>query len=82
MPAKSLQAECVRRAALLLGGYAALGQRIGASAHALEWWAGDRGEVPDVIFLRIVDVLLGDPHAPQRPTPTRSSPEASTIYRK
>jgi hypothetical protein len=73
MPAKSLHAECIRRAALILGGYAALGQRIGASPHALDWWARENGEVPDVIFLRVVDVLLGEPEAPLRPTPTRLS---------
>jgi hypothetical protein len=79
MPPRSVQAECLRRAAHLLGGYLALAQRVGVSAHILEWWADGNGEVPDGVFLSAVDVVLGDP-AP--PTPTRSSRAASTRYRR
>ena len=80
MSARPVHAECIRRAALLVGGYAALAERVGASPRMLEWWArGGAGEVPDAVFLAAVDVLLGEPRPP---TPTRSSPEASTKYRR
>ena len=73
MPFRPVHAEVIRRAALLAGGYAALGERVGASAEMLEWWAGGAGEVPDAVFLAAVDLLLGEPRSP---TPTRSSQEA------
>ncbi len=79
MSTRPVHAESIRRAALLLGGYARLAERVGAPAEVLEWWAAGAGDVPDAVFLAVVDVLLGEPSLP---TPTRSSPEAWTRYRK
>ena len=53
-----LYPECIRRAAELLGGYAALGKRLGRSPKVLERWARGEGDVGDAVFLQIVDILL------------------------
>ena len=72
-----LYAECIRRAARLLGGYAALGARLGHSPQVLERWARGEGDAGKMVFLQIVDILLdesmrvvppqpGDPTSPER----------------
>jgi hypothetical protein len=53
-----LYAECVQRAAALVGGYAALGARLGVPPPAVERWACGREAVPERVFLRLVDILL------------------------
>jgi hypothetical protein len=53
-----LYAECIRRAAQLLGGYAALGKRLGRSPQVLERWARGEGDAGEMVFLEIVDILL------------------------
>jgi hypothetical protein len=53
-----LFAECIRRAATLLGGYAALGARLGRSPKVLESWARGEGDGGETVFLQIVDILL------------------------
>ena len=53
-----LYAECIRRAAELLGGYAALGKRLGRSPKVLERWARGEGDGGEMVFLQIVDILL------------------------
>jgi hypothetical protein len=53
-----LYAECIRRAAEILGGYAALGKRLGRSPKVLERWARGEGDAGEMIFLQIVDILL------------------------
>jgi hypothetical protein len=53
-----LFAECIRRAARLLGGYAALGARLGRSPQVLERWARGEGDAGEMVFLQIVDILL------------------------
>jgi hypothetical protein len=55
-----LYAECIRRAAQLLGGYAALGARLGRSPQVLERWARGEGDAGEAVFLRIVDILLDE----------------------
>lgn len=73
----ALYAACIRRAADMLGGYEALGEQLKIPPRALERWALGRGVPDETIFLRIVDIVL------ERPViPTRSSPEASTRYRR
>ena len=72
-----LYAECIQRAARVLGGYAALGARLGRSPKALERWARGEGDGGEMVFLQIVDILLeessravppqpGDPIGPER----------------
>jgi hypothetical protein len=53
-----LYAECIRRAAGILGGYAALGKRLGRSPKVLERWARGEGDADELLFLQIVDILL------------------------
>jgi hypothetical protein len=53
-----LYAECIRRAAELLGGYAALGARLGCSPKVLERWARGEGDAGEMVFLQVVDILL------------------------
>lgn len=75
-----LYAECIRRAAEVLGGYAALGARLGRSPKILERWARGEGDAGEMIFLQIVDILaaesiraaparLGEPASPARNQP-------------
>lgn len=55
-----LYAECIRRAAHVLGGYAALGARLGRSPQVLERWARGEGDAGEMVFLQVVDILLDD----------------------
>jgi hypothetical protein len=73
----ALFAACIRRAADALGGYEALGEHLRISPRLLERWADGHGVPDETIFLRIVDIVLE-----RRVIPTRSSPEASTRYRR
>jgi hypothetical protein len=77
MLSNSLYAACIQRAALMLGGYEALGRELGISPRLLERWADRRGVPDEGVFLKVVDLVLE-----RRFTPTQSSPAASTIYRK
>jgi len=79
MPFSPLYAACIRRAAFLLGGYGPLGARMGVEPLTLEAWATGQADVPELVFLLIVDILLEYQIAP---IPTRSLPEASTKYRR
>jgi hypothetical protein len=58
MQSNPLYAECILRAAIRLGGYRALGARIGVPPRLLERWGDGRGAVPETVFLKVVDVLL------------------------
>jgi hypothetical protein len=71
-----LYAACIQRAAAMVGGYEALGERLGIPPRLLERWARGKGFVDETIFLKIVDIVLE-----RRVIPTQSSPEASTRYR-
>lgn len=53
-----LYAECIRRAAQVLGGYAALGARLGRSPQVLERWARGEGDAGEMVFLQVVDILV------------------------
>lgn len=76
-----LYAECIRRAAELVGGYPALGARLGRSPEILERWARGEGDAGETVFLQIVDILLdkrtrampprpgGEPAGPARNQP-------------
>ena len=52
-----LYAGCIRRAAEVLGGYAALGARLGRSPKILERWARGEGDGGEMVFLQVVDIL-------------------------
>jgi hypothetical protein len=58
MAPNPLYAECIQRAAGLLGGYAALGARIGVPSRLLERWAQGHYGVTETVFLKVVDVLF------------------------
>jgi len=73
----ALYAASIQRAAALLGGYEALGEELRISPRVLERWAAGKGIVDEAIFLKIVDIVLA-----QGVIPIRSSPEASTRYRR
>jgi hypothetical protein len=55
-----LYAECIRRAAEMLGGYVALGKRLGRSPQLLERWARGEGDAGEMVFLQIIDILLAE----------------------
>ena len=59
MGSNPLYAACIRRAAQQLGGYDALAERVGVSAALLERWA-QGGEPTELVFLKVVDILLAD----------------------
>jgi hypothetical protein len=80
--ANPLYAACIERAAHLLGGREALARRLGIPLPVLERWAEGEGLGAQLLFLRVVDILQAEEPGRWPPTPTRSSPEASTIYRK
>jgi hypothetical protein len=42
----------------MLGGYAALGKRLGRSPKVLERWARGEGDGGEAVFLQIVDILM------------------------
>jgi len=58
MPPNPLYAECIQRAAALLGGCAALAARLGVPQRLVERWLDGRCAVPEGAFLRAVDILL------------------------
>ena len=72
----TLYAACIQRAAAMLGGFDALGEKLAISPRMLERWANGKGLVDEAIFLRIVDIVVDN-----QVTPTRSSPEVLTRYR-
>jgi hypothetical protein len=53
-----LYAECVQRAAALLGGDGALAARLGVTPRLVERWLDGRSAIPESMFLRVVDILL------------------------
>jgi len=53
-----LYAECLRRAAEMLGGYVPLGKRLGRSPKVLERWARGEGDAGEMVFLQVVDILV------------------------
>jgi hypothetical protein len=77
MPRNPLYAACVRRAALLLGGYEALSARLGIPAQVLERWAAGSGWMSESVFLRIVDILLKE--QPQGSAPPSTGGEAPEV---
>ena len=74
MPANPLYAECIQRAAGLLGGYRALGLRIGVTPRLLERWGSGEGAAPESVFLKVVDILLEQSIRPIGPPRDRSEP--------
>jgi hypothetical protein len=76
MPRNPLYAECIRCAAQVLGGYAALGARLGRSPQVLEHWARGEGDPGESVFLRVVDILLDDSMRAVRPQPGDSASAA------
>jgi len=60
VPSNPLYAECIQRAALLLGGYRALGARVGVAPRLLKHWASGKAAAPETVFLKVVDVLLDE----------------------
>ena len=55
-----LYAQCVTRAARLLGGLDSLARELYLAPRVLERWVDGRSKPPTAVFLRIVDILLGD----------------------
>jgi hypothetical protein len=68
-----LYAECIWRAAQLLGGYAALGKRLGCSPQVLERWARGEGDAGEMVFLQVVDILLEESKRAVPPQPGDSA---------
>lgn len=73
MAINPLYAECVRRSAALVGGYAALGARLGVPKALVERWAAGRSALPERVFLRVVDILLENGAAPKPPAGTHDT---------
>ena len=81
-----LYAECVTRAAQVLGGLDRLARELYLAPRILERWVDGKGNPPTVVFLRLVDIVLGDdvptsetnappePRATARTTTARTSP--------
>jgi hypothetical protein len=69
-----LYAECIRRAAQALGGYAALGRRLGRSPRVLERWTRGEGDCGEMVFLQIVDILLDEGSRPAPPPRDSTGP--------
>jgi len=59
-----LYARCTKRAAELLGGYEALGQRLSISSVILKRWAQGHSAPPPDVFLQIIDIVLSEPSPP------------------
>lgn len=55
-----LYAQCVTQAAQLLGGLDRLARELYLAPRILERWVDGRSTPPTVVFLRLVDILLGD----------------------
>jgi hypothetical protein len=73
-----LCAECITRAAQLLGGLDRLARELYLTTRVLERWVDGRSNPPTVIFLKLVDILLGD-HVP---TPDTNAPSERRINGK
>jgi hypothetical protein len=78
MQSNPLYAECIVRAAILLGGYGALGARIGVAPGLLERWAEGRSTVPESVFLKVVDILFEQNVPPIPPVGDADGPAAPT----
>jgi hypothetical protein len=70
-----LYAECVQRAAALLGGEGALAARLEVTPRLVGRWLDGHSAIPESMFLRVVDILLEidlppkPPAAPDDPKP-------------
>lgn len=72
---RELRVTVLRRAAEIVGGSAALRQRLSVEQHALELWLSDRATVPDWVFLFAVDLIVRDDIA-RAAQDRRSTPRA------
>ena len=57
---RELRTTVLRRAADIMGGAAALQQRLSVDQHALELWLSGRAPVPEWVFVLAVDLVVRD----------------------
>jgi hypothetical protein len=57
---RELRTTVLRRAADIMGGAAALQQRLSVEQHALELWLSGRATVPEWVFVLAVDLVVRD----------------------
>jgi transcriptional regulator with XRE-family HTH domain len=56
--------KLLRAAAEITGGHAALAERLGVDEALLSKYLADGRELPDVLLLRVVDIILTDRRPP------------------
>jgi hypothetical protein len=78
MRANPLYAECIQRAALLLGGYRELGARVCVAPRLLERWGRGQGVAPERVFLKVVDILLEENVRSMQPPGAKDGPAIPT----
>jgi len=66
------------RAAVKVGGVAQLASRLNVRPRALHGYVTGHLVVPDALFLRALDLLLEEPHAPLASQQAAQSPPEST----
>jgi hypothetical protein len=50
----------LRRAATIVGGVAALAQRLNITERQLDYWMRDIGTLPDTVFFDVLDIIIQD----------------------
>ena len=69
---KTEQAEralAIRRAASMMGGLAALAERLKLSERQLDYWMRDIGTPPDTVFFDVIDIIIERAGKPPRAAP-------------
>ncbi len=75
----SVQSRALRKAAELAGGQRKLAERLGVSVVEIDKWTSGKAPTPREIFLRVVDLIIGEitsadgSEDPDEPPESRSS---------
>jgi hypothetical protein len=67
---RTVQAEALRKAAEILGGEEQLGARLGLSAGTIRLFIAGRINLPQRLFLQVVDIISGDSVRVENPAAT------------
>jgi len=63
MKRMSVQARALHRASATIGGLVALSRYLGIPDQTIREWMFDVGSPPNGVFLRVIDLLLDEPHS-------------------
>jgi hypothetical protein len=63
------RALAIRRAATMMGGLAALAERLKLPERQIDYWMRDIGTPPDTVFFDVIDIIIerAGKRSPERP---------------